>query len=367
MSPRFKDMYPYPVVAQHAAEVKATIEALKKDGVDFPEWDAPADTLVGIEIEIEKIVDQINSNFWQVVPEGSLRSGYEAKTYALKGPAVPFAMYVLDNFLQTHEHLFSPMTSVHVHVDFRENTPNEIVKLLLVYIAFERFLFGFAGPERYKSNYCVPITDMNFSRSMWKLLDWMGPDGEAVMGHGDFQLTLSKMLPSKYTAFNTINLFPRRDRKAGLEKGHGTIEFRHMVGTADPMVVITWVKLLLMLKDYAVNTKFSEIKQQILSLNTTSHYQQFAEQVFGKHWMVIMPMSMSWELLASNIQLLKSCFAGDYNVSPNFPETPLGKRLAVKEPAAKPDWKKQLLKFAGNPQPVQVVIDDAIPDQERNA
>ena len=74
----------------------------------------------------------------------------------------------------------------------------------------------------------------------------------------------------KYTA---LNLLPIHDR--------GTIEFRHMAGTKDIEHLMTWINLILSLKKFALRNEPEYIWHRIETLNTTSEYRMFAEEVFG--------------------------------------------------------------------------------------
>ena len=60
----------------------------------------------------------------------------------------------------------------------------------------------------------------------------------------------------------------------------GTIEFRHLAGTKDIKRIITWINLILCLKKFALKNSPDYIWDRIKTLNTTSEYKMFADEVF---------------------------------------------------------------------------------------
>jgi len=69
----------------------------------------------------------------------------------------------------------------------------------------------------------------------------------------------------------------------------------------------TWVSLLLHLKQYAINTHFKEIVNEITALNTTSAYDLFAEKVFGRSWRML-ALGNDFHDISRGISIAKECF-----------------------------------------------------------
>jgi hypothetical protein len=297
---------------------------------------------IGVEIEVERPPRSIlTSLFWKSVPEGSLRNGAEFKTYPLRPIYLPYAMDYMDGYMKTGKPDFSERTSVHVHVDFRHQTLLDLVKLMMVYLAFERYLYLYAGPDRFKSNFCVPMSLMN--------VGLLSEVHQAVEGNKlNFHFLMDNlmgMMPGKYSGFNIKSLnVPQND---GVHESSGTIEFRHMSGTADPSRIVEWVSILLRMKSYAIENDYHTIKNEINALNTTSEYHKFAEAVFGELSNVVVPPTVNWTLLAENLRLIKEAMTEKLVVpASEFLRSPIAAKLqSVYE---KPK-KKEATKFRVNP------------------
>ena len=215
---------------------------------------------LGVEIEVERAqndsVGILNPYIVTTTEDGSLRNnGLEYVTGAI--PA-KFIYAALENI---YSHIsdkadFSPRTSIHVHVDARDLSYNQITALSLVYIAVERSLYRWIGRNRYKSIFCVPLQEtvlpIKFLRGLasgkpFQNFNWM-----------------------KYTGYNLLPLIKQ-----------GTIEFRHLHGTRDLNRIYTWIDLILHMFNYVINSPYELIEQRITNLNSNSEYYSFLVEVFG--------------------------------------------------------------------------------------
>lgn len=225
----------------------------------------------GIEVEVEGVPEPFvrckHRSYWDITQDNSLRNaGVEFVSVPLRGDQVENAVRQLQQSLpESHE--FSPRTSVHVHMNVRDLQINQIMNLMLVYTVVEELLFGYAGDNRQQNVFCVRITDTEYVRN-----------------YRNFQIDPRQVVHywNKYTA---LNLLPMESK--------GTVEFRHMAGTIDPEKIVNWVNLLACIKTYAKNTPITAILQQVHMLNSSSMYEIFLDEVFGKWAHLLMPKNHS--------------------------------------------------------------------------
>ena len=217
--------------------------------------------IFGIEVEVENIT---NSNvhgeyadYWTTTADNSLRNnGIEYVSVPLRAEQLEGAFTQLIKGINK-DHVFSPRTSVHVHMNVRDMTINQINNLLIIYTMVEDLLFNYAGESRKNNVFCIRLQDTNYIKLMQQFQD----DPPNVVHNWN-----------KYTA---LNLLPISDK--------GTVEFRHMRGTLDIDVLLTWVNLLACIKTYAKENTTKHLLQQVMMLNAESNYDMFLYHVFGEY------------------------------------------------------------------------------------
>jgi hypothetical protein len=249
---------------------KAIMSAVKdKDKLSLPMVEN--ETYVGIEVEVERIFTTANVSvsgdvtLFKNIEDGSLRnSGREFVSIPIKGETIPVSLQALELLLTKHSecvgHEFSDRTSVHVHMNVRDMTPQQIKSLIITYLVVEPFLYHYVGGDRAKNIFCVPLTEATLTRRLNKIIN--------SKTEGDFTSQISDWY--KYTGFNLLPIL-----------NYGTIEFRHMRGTSDPITLVTWINLLLSLKKFALSTTLEKLKDEVFELNTSSGYGAFIQSIFG--------------------------------------------------------------------------------------
>ena len=105
--------------------------------------------IFGIEVEVENVpnprVQYFHRPYWGLTADNSLRNnGVEFVSLPLKGYQVEAAPKQLANSLPK-EHQFSERTSVHIHMNVRDLTIEQIVNLMLIYTSLENLLFNWTG------------------------------------------------------------------------------------------------------------------------------------------------------------------------------------------------------------------------------
>ena len=228
--------------------------------IDFPIV-AP-NTLIGLEIEAENfsgfpVVPEVKNHIetvWHEKAEGSLRHrGIEFVTGAIQGAQIGDALTLLHLMNNSGNLIYNDLTGLHVHLNIRPWSVDQIVNLVLLYILFEDSLFRISG-KRQNSIYCLP------ARTSWSGL----PD---LINTGN--LKASVLLSNKYMGFNYAAI-----------KKYGTVEFRHSQGNKEISYILHWINTLLRLHSAAELWNTLELKDTIFKLNTNSEYFMFAKDTF---------------------------------------------------------------------------------------
>jgi hypothetical protein len=221
---------------------------------------------VGIEVEVEQVRRDLPDrwpHFWTIKEDGSLRNqGLEFITAPIVDDEIAYTVNWLFANLPIRAD-FSERTSIHVHVNCRNRSTGDILNIMLLYLVFEKLLYQFAGPERYKNIFCVPIQETKLPIILSNYLA-NGRFGDLLQGW------------AKYSGLNLLPL-----------KTLGSIEFRHMQGHRDPVYLLNWINILYRLYNSACDYEFRELFNQIKVLNSTSNYEQFLQEVFheeAKHF-----------------------------------------------------------------------------------
>ncbi|CAB4132755.1 Putative amidoligase enzyme [uncultured Caudovirales phage] len=182
------------------------------------EFDSVSCFIAGMECEIESVSSKNAFLGFEVTTDNSLRNeGVEFISVPLQTDEL------LSCFKNLHAHItyydkavaFSPRTSTHVHINCRTLSPAQARQLVLFYALFEEFFFAFVEPSRRSNIHCVPLTE-TFLPQIYK------HPINAMVDHWH-----------KYTALNILPLTK-----------YGTIEFRHLQGTDDVVLVKQWLSCL---------------------------------------------------------------------------------------------------------------------------
>jgi len=219
--------------------------------------------LTGVEVEVENFTTQLDplpSHSWRVETDGSLRNrGVEFISKPTEPKHIESAItYLFDDILNQRNH-FSPRTSIHVHLNCRELTFDQVYNIVILYQCFEDLLYSFAGPERKKSIFCIPVGNTDYYNALKTLMK-------------------AETLPtwSKYTG---LNLGPLRE--------YGTIEFRHLRGTRNKFVVFDWLHILYKLYTFAISLETEELEKLIHNTTVSHDYFGLGYAVFGTHFLTL--------------------------------------------------------------------------------
>lgn len=227
-----------------------SVSATLKQPVDLPA--VGSDTILGIEVEVEQhAVKERPNAVWQPKPDGSLRNnGIEYVSSPLSARLVPAALKNLLVDALDQSASFSMRTSIHVHMNVQDMTPQQLVNLIGVYCLFEPLLYRYVGRGRHKNIYCVPIN-------------------ETILA---CELNRQRLRQSweKYTGLNyktVTNL--------------GTLEFRHLAGSFDVRYVVQWVQLICAMRDYVMlRTTETQLLETLVNMDDDFDLILFMQEVF---------------------------------------------------------------------------------------
>lgn len=217
------------------------------------------DLVVGVELEIENFPLEIDGPLYNlsIAEDGSLRNrGRELITYPIATKHLEHLLKQVVKGCRLGARNYSDRCSTHVHANVQNLTLQQLKAIALIYQVSERLLFQFVGNERENNIFCVPWYQADVTRHMMSAID-----GNALSVSRNWY---------KYTALN----FQPVGQK-------GTIEFRHLHGTCDVPLILTWVNLIGSIFKYATSNTYERVADEILALNTVSNYDGFAHQVFG--------------------------------------------------------------------------------------
>lgn len=214
--------------------------------------------LVGIEVEIENCPEYfVLPYYWSTIEDNSLRNnGREYVSIPMRAYQVPYALDHLFHYVSSYNPKFdfSPRTSIHVHLNVRDLTWEQVKTLTLLYAIFEKHFFHIAGTKREESIFCVPLYKTAQLDHLMLL---------------DHPIAVAE----NWNKYNAINLQP-------IAK-YGTVEFRHLYGTDNKQVIINWINNILSLRKVCVKLSLDELLEKIKQLNTTSEYIALYSEIFG--------------------------------------------------------------------------------------
>lgn len=195
---------------------------------------------VGIEIETEskRPYEPPKLKFWSHHPDGSLRDfgiEYILEAPVIRGRECRAALEEWDEKVRQKFTLVpdSFSTSVHVHVNFLNNSWIQLANFLTLYYSVENLLIRISGPDRLSNLFCLPLCDAE--GELAGILSLVSAIGS--LRHGNLGLSAENY---KYAALNLCNLTRL-----------GTLEIRSLRGTTDIKEIDNWVEILLSIKDYA--------------------------------------------------------------------------------------------------------------------
>lgn len=261
-------------------------------------------TMVGIEVEAENVTAPFIAGIplWSCVQDSSLRNnGREFITAPLAPEVARDALITLFAGFKKVPVDFSWRTSIHFHLNLRNDKVQQLLSLLLLYTLFEDSLFGFVGDLRKQSNFCVPVQETNMSAEISNVLN--GREHIPGLCHEWSKYTALNIRPLCYNDHAGTPLGGNQSSNSG----KGTIEFRHLEGTADIAKVLNWMNLILCLQRAARDMSLDDLEERILNIHTREQYIAMLRDVFQDH-AALLPVRGFQQILYSSVAYAKECF-----------------------------------------------------------
>ena len=149
---------------------------------------------------------------WKIVPDGSVRTGWELVSPILSGEDGIASVRQIARVLTEQGANATPQCGLHVHVDARDLSLNSIVNVARRYAHFENEINAFMPRARNQNQYCRSLSGMNFDRLI--------RDGMDNLRHFD--------------RYHKVNL--------AAYARHSTIEFRQHSGTVSGEKMENWIR-----------------------------------------------------------------------------------------------------------------------------
>lgn len=220
--------------------------------------------LAGVEWEYNSITDRgVNLlSGWKEDWDGRIHKdgscGYEAVTPPMAGDNIANCLSDLGKALGYAD--ADSSCGIHVHVDARDVSWQEMYKILHVYSKYEAFLYMLAGDWRIKNTYCKPC-GTEYLSALGNTDRKLSIIGVAINSSNDGvrdRMKHSGISKKDCGRYRSLNIMPWL---AGRRKGKSdtTIEFRLHGNSLDSSKVIGWTQLCVRLIDWCVKASWSEI------------------------------------------------------------------------------------------------------------
>lgn len=225
---------------------------------------------IGVEIETEveshRAYDYPKMKFWSAKGDGSLR-GYGVE-YVLKAP---MNLAEFENALSEFEaantkykfNKDSVSTSVHVHLNFLNDSYLTLANFITTYFLVENLLVKFSGPDRLSNLFCLPTKDAE------GIVDHLVYALNNINKRG-FSRVMFNSDKVKYAALNPCNLTTL-----------GTMEIRTFRGEPDIELIRTWVNILMKLKEFTRSDKLTPV--DIVNMIKEYGPSTFVDIIFGDY------------------------------------------------------------------------------------
>lgn len=197
---------------------------------------------MGLELEVENYTYDYGDRvlqYWNIIEDHSLRN--HGAEFVLSSPQRGRALYTAIDELSCYiegKHLeLSHRCSLHVHIDARTMTIEDIEKIYRLYVLFEPALYHVGQKERYENIYCPGMTHATEQIK------------EAAQAFSVKKLEHLVYSGCKYTGFNFLTL-----------DSLGTLEIRTHSGSLRGNEIQAWVRVLQAIIKYAKDHTLEEIK-----------------------------------------------------------------------------------------------------------
>ena len=310
-----------------------------------------SDSILGVEVEIERVPDALQSlliPFWTQVNDNSLRNNGREFISCPAYPEMIRTLLILlfagfdimrKNKITIPE--FSWRTSIHFHLNMRNETVEQLINFTVLYLLFEDALFDFVGEDRRTSNFCVPLQDTNLPNLLSIIINGKKPIDKLTRNW--FKYTALNLRPLTYNDHASDH-----PEHSDTFNGKGTVEFRHLEGTYNINKIIAWMNLILLLQLASRKLSLDDIEDRIAGLDNKQNYTFFLREVFGDS----LPAPKNFQkVLFSSVASAKECFCPMPNISEIYKaidpaQTGLAEMIKLRERNTKPQIQKSTTRLS---------------------
>lgn len=224
-----------------------------------------APQFVGLECEIEAVRDHggVAENGWVVTTDGSLRNnGYEYISAPV--PVITASSLFKDlhgSISLGSQDPFSSRTSIHVHANCANLSSKQVRDAIYLYVLYEEAFFLMCSSERRDNIHCTPLTE-TYLPSIYN---------QSLMG-----------MVNRWHKYTALNIKP-------LQK-QGTIEFRHMQGHNDCVLLDEWLGIITNLIAVAKQVPLSGTDFLAEDKMRSNYIAIFGQSRLGNHYETVRTM-----------------------------------------------------------------------------
>ena len=201
------------------------VTIFKKLKISDQNYSKPWNIFMGLEIETENVrfrdSEFMQLSGWRTTADNSLRNN------GIEWVSFPAETQLLGNLIDYfYDHIapqveFTPRTSIHVHCNLIPFNHKQVDNLIKMYLLLEKALYNFAGKDRDKSIFCVPLCEGGLSFN------------PSINLENDHAIVNISERWNKYCGLNFTRLHDI-----------GTAEFRHLPGENDKEKLVRWITIL---------------------------------------------------------------------------------------------------------------------------
>lgn len=218
--------------------------------------------LIGVEWEYNFCEARPVSNWskkWRAGIHRDGSCGMEAVTPPMAGNHVVNCLTDLGKAFSDGEATIDAKCGIHVHVDARDISWDDMCRLLAIYSKVEPALYLLAGEDRIANRYCAPVgtqykMDKNFYDKKNRILSVALDNPNGRQGQ---RAKPGKKHASRYKSLNIMPWLAGRAKKAK----DTTVEFRLHRNSSDANRIIGWAKLCCRIVDWTAKSTDSDVEK----------------------------------------------------------------------------------------------------------
>lgn len=254
--------------------------------------------LLGIEVELEGVPNPPKLKYWQDKEDGSLRDG--GIEYVFRSPYCGHdaynALLELEESMSAISPKMSPRTSVHVHIDIRDLSPEAVFRFIEYFIIFERVLINYCGESRKSNIFCLPFYEAEGN------LDYLYPIKNGISEEIKIDRLYHLTRSGRYSALNLRSM-----------ETFGSLEIRTFRGEYRTEELLKWVNILLSIKDASRN--IAQVDDSIVYLFSSLGPMGFLGSVFKNNTELLIYPSIEEDLIEGMRIAQDVCFKEELHSS----------------------------------------------------